>query len=125
MAESWAVLADLLLQREALVCRVAEGRPPRDFAGLYVGADDLERVLKSLPGVDGPGPEAVEPMRARFAEQIAAARAAFAADLGDDTAAPFVALCRAAGLSNADAEVLALLAAVETSAARQRLVAYL
>src|SRR4029453_2683282 len=92
MAETWAVLADLLLQREALVCRVAEGRPPRDFAGLYVSADDLERVLKTLPGVDGPGPEALEPMRARFAEQLAAARAAFAAELTVDT--PFAALCR-------------------------------
>jgi hypothetical protein len=129
MAETWAVLADLLLQREALVCRVAEGRPPRDFAGLYVSADDLDRVLTSLPGVDGPGPETVEPMRARFAGQLAAARAAFAAELSAaediDTARPFAALCRAADLDPADAEVLALLAAVETSAARQRLVAYL
>jgi len=123
MAETWAVLADLLLQREALVCRVAEGRPPRDFAGLYVSADDLDRVLKSLPGIDGPAPEAVAPMRARFADQIAAARAAFAADL--DGATPFAELSRAAGLDPAGAEVLALVIAVETSAARQRLVAYL
>jgi len=101
MAETWAVLADLLLQREALVCRVAEGRPPRDFAGLYVSADDLDRVLKSLPGIDGPAPEAVAPMRARFADQIAAARAAFAADL--DGATPFAELSRAAGLDPAAA----------------------
>ena len=33
-AEPWITLADTLLQREALICRLAEGRPPRDFAGL-------------------------------------------------------------------------------------------
>ncbi len=45
------VLADVLLQREALVGRLGEGRPPRDFAGLYVGADDLcfsERTVKNV-----------------------------------------------------------------------------
>src|SRR4029453_316579 len=104
MAETWAVLADLLLQREALVCRVAEGRPPRDFAGLYVSADDLERVLRTLPGAGGPGPGAA--MRPPFAGQLASARDAFAADLLDGST-PFPILCRAAALDPASAEVLA------------------
>jgi hypothetical protein len=119
----WLVLADLLLQREALVCRVAEGRPPRDFAGLYVAADDLDRVLRSLPGLDGPDPSTVDPVRASVAEPLEAARKALSHSMdGDD---PFAALCRTAGLDDNAAEALALLAAVEMSAARQRLVAYL
>ena len=119
----WLVLADLLLQREALVCRVAEGRPPRDFAGLYVAVDDLDRVLRGLPGLDGPDPAAIEPVRATVAEPLAVARKAFSESLdGDD---PFATLCRTAGLDAEEAEVLALVVAVEMSAARQRLVAYL
>ena len=122
MAESWAVLADLLLQREALVCRVAEGRPPRDFAGLYVSADDLGAVLKTLPGVDGPSPEAVEPMRATFAEQIATAREAFAADLRAGCRSPPSAGRRP---STPRAPRCSPFWRPSTSAARQRLVAYL
>ncbi|WP_239160128.1 ATP-binding protein [Virgisporangium ochraceum] len=111
------------MQREALVCRVAEGRPPRDFAGLYVAADDLDRVLRSLPGLDGPDPSTVDPVRASVAEPLEAARKALSASLDGDDA--FATLCRAAGLDGPAAEVLALLVAVEMSAARQRLVAYL
>ena len=35
--EPWESLADALLQREALLCRIGRGVPPREFAGLYVG----------------------------------------------------------------------------------------
>nr|BFE71213.1 hypothetical protein GCM10020092_045140 [Actinoplanes digitatis] len=109
----WAPLADPLLQREALICRMAQGRAPRDFAGLYVGDDEIDGLLTSLPGLDGPGAERVEQVRAILAGRIAAARAAFAAELAGPSA--FAAVCRSARLPVGEAEVLALLVAVELS----------
>ncbi|MEE6258966.1 ATP-binding protein [Plantactinospora sonchi] len=116
------VLADLLLQREALVCRLAEGRPPRDFAGMYVGPEDLDRILTSLPGLDGPTPLLTAEVRKRTDPDLKRARAEFLSMLDGDV--PLAVLTRTAGLAVPDAEVLAVLAAVETSPARQRLVAY-
>ena len=121
-AEPWATLADTLLQREALICRLAEGRPPRDFAGLYVADEEVERVLHSLPGLDGPGAERATAVRTGLAEMVAAARQAFAAALKGQSR--FAKVIRTAHLPVAEAEVLALLVAVELSPARQRLVAY-
>ncbi|RZU48491.1 ATPase family protein associated with various cellular activities (AAA) [Krasilnikovia cinnamomea] len=122
-AEPWITLADTLLQREALVCRLADGRPPRDFAGLYVGDEEVERVLAGLPGLDGPGPARVAAVRAGSATGVGRAREAFRAALTGTSR--LAALARAAHLSTAEAEVLALVVAVELSPARQRLVAYL
>ncbi|MEO3815974.1 ATP-binding protein [Plantactinospora sp. B24E8] len=116
------VLADLLLQREALVCRLADGRPPRDFAGMYVGPEDLDRILATLPGLDGPAPSLTAEVRKRTDPELNRARTEFRSML--DGAAPLAVLARTAGLAPSDAEVLALLGAVETSPARQRLVAY-
>ncbi len=121
-ADPGTVLADTLLQREALICRLAEGRPPRDFAGLYVGEEDLDRILGSLPGLDGPAPDRVAPVHARLAAPLREARERFAEALAGTS--PFATVVRSAGLGAADAEVLALLTAVEGSTARQRLVAY-
>ncbi|MFD0524812.1 ATP-binding protein [Paractinoplanes durhamensis] len=119
--EAWTLLADALLQREALICRLGEGRPPRDFAGLFVADDEVERLLASLPGLDGPGPERVAAVRAGAAAPVVKARA----DLAAATDGRFAALVRSAGLDAGEAEVLALLVAVEISPARQRLVAYI
>ncbi|MCA2218202.1 ATP-binding protein [Jidongwangia harbinensis] len=121
-AEPWATLADTLLQREALICRLAEGRPPRDFAGLYVADEEVDRVLAALPGLDGPGPDRAARVRAGLAEQVDAARQAFAASLRGRSR--FATVVRTAHLPAGEAEVLALLLAVELSPARQRLVAY-
>ena len=118
----WIVLADTLLQREALIARLAEGRPPRDFAGLYVGDEEVERLLAGLPGLDGPGAERVAAVRAGAAAVLAQARDGFAAELAGRS--PFAAVVRSARLTPGEAEVLALLAAVELAPARQRLVAY-
>jgi hypothetical protein len=122
-SDPWATLADTLLQREALICRLAEGRPPRDFAGLYVADEEVERVLNGLPGLDGPGPARVAAVRAGTAAVVGEARAAFTAALEGTSRA--AALARSAQLTVAEAEVLALLVAVELSPARQRLVAYI
>ncbi|MEJ3746713.1 ATP-binding protein [Actinomycetes bacterium KLBMP 9797] len=122
MTEPWLVLADVLLQREALVCRLGEGRPPRDFAGLFIGQEDLDRVLATLPGLDGPVAERVTAVREQVQGDVARARK----DFTDALAGPsrFAALVRSAGLTAPEAEALALVAAVELAPARQRLVAY-
>ncbi|GIJ43226.1 ATPase AAA [Virgisporangium aliadipatigenens] len=123
MPPSWIGLADALLQREALVSRVAEGRPPRDFAGLFVGGEDVERILGALPGLDGPDAEKVRAVHEAAAAGIDAARARFTEGLRDTS--PFARLVRSAGLTSTEAELLAVLAAVEMSPARQRLVQYM
>ena len=105
------------------MCRLAEGRPPRDFAGLYVADEEAQRLLAGLPGLDGPGRERVAAVHAATAGPLARARAAFTAALAGDSR--FAAVCRYARLTPGEAEVLALLAAVELSPARQRLVGYL
>ncbi|MFG1609207.1 AAA family ATPase [Actinoplanes sp. NPDC049265] len=120
---AWQVLADTLLQREALVGRVGEGRPPRDFAGLYVGQEDLERVLAGLPGLDGPGPAATDSIREHLTPEVTRARKIFAESL-DAGRDPFAVTAARARLTPAEAETLALLCAVDLSPARMRLVAY-
>jgi hypothetical protein len=122
-AESWMVLPDILLQREALVCRLAEGRPPRDFAGLYVGAEEVDRVLASLPGLDGPDPVRTNEVRKQVVPAVGLARRGFAKLLTGTSR--LACLARSARLTVHDAELLALLAAVEVSPSRQRLVSYL
>src|SRR4051812_43461518 len=119
---AWITLADALLQREALICRLAQGRPPRDFAGLYVADEEVERLLAGLPGLDGPAAERVAAVRAGAAGTIDPARAAFAEFLTGPSR--FAAVAGAARLGPGEAEVLALLLAVEMSPARQRLVSY-
>src|SRR2546429_2775032 len=119
----WQVLADTLLQREALVCRLGDGVLPHDFAGLYVGTADVDRILRGLPGLGGGTPDRVEPLLRNLAPAVAAARTTFAAALGED--GTFARIARRAGLTAAEAEVLAVLAAVELSPHRMRLVAYI
>jgi hypothetical protein len=119
----WERLADVLLQREAALCRIVAGIPPRDFAGLFIGHADVDALLRTLPGLDGPAPGAVEPMREAFAHPLEQART----DFGDwvDRSDHGLARCaRAIGLRRDEAEVLALLCAVELHPQRQRLVAY-
>ena len=48
---SWAVLADVLLRRAALVVRVAFDHRPDPLAGLKVDDEDLEKLLTELPGL--------------------------------------------------------------------------
>ncbi|MEU6592098.1 ATP-binding protein [Streptomyces sp. NPDC046881] len=119
------VLADTLLQREALICRVGEGVSPRDFAGLYVAREDLDRVLRTLPGLDGPDRSAVHGVRDHLAPGLAAARELFAASLDGDRDDAFTTLVRRAGLTVPQAELLAVVCAVDASPARMKLVCYI
>ena len=114
-------LVDILLQREALVALRGEGREPHDFAGLFVGDDDVRRALAGLPGL-GEGPATSAALREHVAPSLQAARAELAATLRG--AGLLAGLVRQARASAEEAEVLALLAGVECSPARQRLVCY-
>jgi hypothetical protein len=120
--EPWQTLADALLQREALVCRLGHGQAPRDFAGLYVGDEDVERILRALPGLDGPSPTQVEPLLGQLAPGLAEVRRSFAESLSAQSR--FARVVRSARLGVADAEVFAVLAGVEQSPHRMRLVSY-
>jgi AAA+ superfamily predicted ATPase len=119
----WQVLADTLLQREALVCRLGEGLLPHDFAGLYIGHDEVDRILAELPGASGPAAERVEALLRQLEPEFTLARKQFAESLvdGDDT---FGRLVRNTGLGEQDAQALALMVAVERSPHRMRLVSY-
>jgi ATP-dependent 26S proteasome regulatory subunit len=119
----WETFADVLLAREAALCRLASGVPPRDLAGLVVDDAEVDALLRTLPGLDGPTAEATERVRALFESPVEAARSRLAAWLesGRDALA---ATARTARLDLISAEVLALVTAVEVDPQRQRLVGY-
>ncbi|MEV4312506.1 ATP-binding protein [Actinocrispum sp. NPDC049592] len=122
-APPWQVLADTLLQREALVCRLGEGLLPHDFAGLYIGHDEVDRILAELPGASGPAAQRVEELLNRLEPELVLARKQFAEALAEGTSV-FDCLVRNAGLDETAAQALALLIAVERSPHRMRLVSY-
>jgi ATPase family associated with various cellular activities (AAA)/Winged helix domain, variant len=121
--EPWEAFADAVLRGEALLCRVGHGIPPRDFAGLFVDDAEIDRILSELPGLDGPTREAAEAMAAPLSSRLEELRRAFRASLSGES--PFAALVSHAGLASEEAEVLAVLVAVELDPRRQRLVAYI
>jgi AAA+ superfamily predicted ATPase len=116
-------MADTLLQREALVCRLGEGLLPHDFAGLYIGHDEVDRILAELPGASGPAAERVEALLAQLEPELVVARKQFAESLAQNRST-FDRLVHNAGLDELDAQALALMVAVERSPHRMRLVAY-
>lgn len=119
----WLSYADALLHREALLWRVGGGVAPREAAGWFVTDADVEAILAGLPGLDGADPARADEVLERLAPQLDAERTAFVDSLrGADR---FALLAGRARLDEEAATVLALLAAVEASAQRQRLVAYL
>jgi len=117
------VLADTLLQREALLCRLGDGVLPHDLAGLYVNEPEVDRILAGLPGLGTPPRDRVDELLHRLAPAVVAARVEFADWLTGSS--DFARIVRRAGLAVADAEVLAVLAAIEVSPHRMRLVGYL
>src|SRR5881394_1872998 len=111
MVEPWQVLADTLLQREALLCRLGAGVLPHDLAGLYVGEPEVDRILAGLPGLGGAPRDQVGELLHRLTPPVDTARAEFARWLAGTSR--FAGIVRRAGLDPADAEVLAVLAAIE------------
>ncbi|WP_370378883.1 ATP-binding protein [Catenulispora sp. GAS73] len=119
---------------------------------MYVDDIEAEQILATLPGLTGPSPEQVGTVRARlrpvmdkaeawFETSLADGSAAFrvsesaavltASDASDATAvsdepgSDFARLVAVARLNGVDARVLAVLAAVEMSPHRMRLVTYI
>ncbi|MCE7011230.1 AAA family ATPase [Kibdelosporangium philippinense] len=122
-APPWQVMADTLLQREALVCRLGEGLLPHDFAGLYIGHEEVDRILAELPGASGPAAAKVEALVRQLEPEIVLARKQFDESLASGQST-FDRLARTARLDSRDAQALAVLLAVERSPHRMRLVAY-
>ncbi|ALG15304.1 ATPase [Kibdelosporangium phytohabitans] len=116
-------MADTLLQREALVCRLGEGLLPHDFAGLYIGHDEVDGILAELPGAAGPAAAKVDALLRQLDPELAVARKQFDESLASGQST-FDRLARTARLDSRDAQALAVLLAVERSPHRMRLVAY-
>jgi hypothetical protein len=139
VAPAWQRFADAVLHREALRCRVGEGRQPRDAAGLYVDHADVERILGQLPGLDGPPDTALRPIDDAVGPVIERTRAELHRGLADGStgAAPrahvqarprddaFARAVHGARLGREAAEVLALVASVELDRRRQQLLVYI
>jgi hypothetical protein len=125
-AEPWLVLADLLLQRAALTARVARDRVPDPLAGLKVDDDDVNQLLGELPGLvvesEAEGKNLAD-LEEILAPAITAATTRFVQSLRSETV--FARLAARARLDPAEAQVLAVLGAVELDPRRQRLVGYL
>lgn len=117
------MLADVVLQRAALSARVGRDRAPDPLAGLRIEDADVALLLAELPGLDRDGPPGDAPGAADADRAVAEAREGFHAGLA--TPGPFSDLVGNAGLGPMEAEVLAILCAVEMDPRRQRLVGYI
>ncbi len=119
----WVLLADALLQRAALVARIGRGRGPDPLAGLKTTDDDVTRLISELPGfVDHEA--TMDPELQRGADAIVEeSRSVFRTLLRGNGL--FAQAARCAGLDDLEAEVLAVLCAVEIDPRRQQLVGYL
>ena len=117
--EDWERFGSAVVEAEALERRIADG-PPRDFAGLVIDDEEVDRLLASLPGLAAR--EETLPTSAEVTARLGELRAALHASLSSDSA--FSRLSHSAELRPPDVEVFAVLAAIERSPARQRLLAY-
>ncbi|HVM53107.1 MAG TPA: ATP-binding protein [Acidimicrobiales bacterium] len=113
MTAAWEALPEALLRCEVARRRVARAAPPDPFAGLQLTEADVDRLVAGDEGGTAPAAlvKAVDAARAGFGRAVAGSQ------LGE--------VIDHARLDRAEAEVLALLAAVELDPRRQRLVAYL
>jgi hypothetical protein len=116
--EAWEAFADGILRGEALLSRVVRGIPHRDLPGLYVDDEDVDRILAEL----GAPAEVPPALGAGLLGLVADRRGRFHLSLRNDSR--FARMVGSATLSPDEAEVLALLAAVEMDERRQRLAVY-
>ncbi len=120
VAPAWQVFADTLLVEAALAFRIDRAEPPRDFAGIVITDDEVDKLLAELPGMRGwPSRPSSMP-----ASSLGEARERFEAELAAGEGV-LAAVAWNAGLVREEVEVLALLCAAELDPARQSLVAYL
>lgn len=127
----WRRLADLLIQREALIARVRRGSAP-ELVAVQARGPEVDRLVESLllsdsdsgagRGVDV-ARERIDQIRSSFDPPLATARAALADDLaGHDV---FAILAANAGLDEISAELFGLVCAIETEPVHQRLIGWL
>ena len=107
-----------------MLCRLGEGVPPRDLAGWFVAPEDVDRILRTLPGLDGPAPEVAAPLREQLDGYLSTPGRPSPPRMARADSR-LVDLAQRARSSEAEAEALALLAAVELHPQRQRLVSYI
>ncbi len=120
---AWQMFAAALLQFHALKRRI-EGLPPRDFAGLVIDDAEVDRLLSSLPGLDGPHSGKTAPALAQFEPDLKSAGQRLHEE-ATESDEPFYGIAASAGLSGLDLEVFAVIAAIELNPQKQRLLAYL
>ena len=65
----WKVFANGVLQMHAALRRIG-GLPPRDFAGIVIDDDEVDRILSELPGLDGPIPDELQDAVEQFAPKV-------------------------------------------------------
>jgi ATPase family associated with various cellular activities (AAA) len=117
---AWMDLADVALHRLAVLNRLSRGSPADELAGLRITDAEVDALLREMRGVvDWP---AIESAQRELDTALAAARERFAASLADGS--PFAMLVANAALDVGEAEILAVLLAVELDLRRQRLLAY-
>lgn len=121
--QAFTAFADLLLQREALLARVARGAPPDELAGLRLNDERLDQLLLEITEASDEIRADVAKVRSDLEPMVDEHRERFRASLSEPHVFSIVAAN--AGLDAESAEVLALLAAVELDARRQQLVAYI
>jgi len=115
----WLDFADVLLQRAALLARVAGASPSAPPPGALDPDEELRLVLAAQPGSDDQA-DATSAVLTRTAGAVAAARRGLAAALVADT--PFNRVVRRARLAPEEIEAFAVIAAVELDGDRQALV---
>jgi AAA+ superfamily predicted ATPase len=124
---AWSGLADALLVRAALTARAGWDRVPNAMAGYALSDEEIDNLLRALPGLDRDPPGLIHDDVRKVLEDAEAAvddaLAEFRSSLADHDR--FAAICLNAQLDLAAADVLALLVAVEIDTRRQRLVGYL
>ncbi len=112
--EPWEAFADAVLVGKAEQWRARRDAPPSDLPGLYVDDAEVDRLLSEPPGTRADD--------AMLRASMDVMRAAFHASLVDGSR--FTEIVRHAELSPEEAEVFALLAALELDERRQRLAVY-
>lgn len=117
-------MADLLLQREALHCRMIGGVPSKPTGAIYVTDEEILDMTRELPGLRQASVTDLRDLDALFTPTLPDATAAFGEwlDAQDHTLAQ---LCARAGLQFDEAVVLALALAIDVDRSRQRVLGYI
>lgn len=121
---AWERFAGFVLQYHALQRRI-DGVPPRDFAGLVIDDAEVDRLLSSLPGLDGPVKGRVVPILKKLEHQLEAIRKVLHTEAVEQIDQPFYRIADSAGVAGPALETFAILASIEISPQKQRLLSYL